>query len=360
MRILMLAATLLTLTGSAAAQSLPKPDVAEAALQVAVVDVIRPGMTQLSNAAEELDRSVADLCSTPSDIALSKAHRSFGALVSAYGRVAFLRLGPVLEHNRLERLLFWPDRRGVTLRQVQAILSEQDVAATQVDSLSDKSVAVQGLTALEYVLYGTGSDTLADNQGQYRCAYGSAIARNIAEISGQLVEGWATPGGIADHLQRPQPSYTDFRTTVEALEALVGQVSHGTEALRDIHLQPFLASDGKSAAPKRAVFWRSGLTLEFIRSYVEGMRDLVTTTGLTGAVSDKDRWLENSVDLEFRNALRALDGVTLPLAEAVVDEQQSQSLRYLVLVTSSLQSVVGEQLSTALGLSVGFSSLDGD
>jgi hypothetical protein len=31
-----------------------------------------------------------------------------------------------------------------------------------------------------------------------------------------------------------------------------------------------------------------------------------------------------------------------------------------VLVTGSLQSQIGEQLSAALGLSVGFSSLDGD
>jgi len=44
----------------------------------------------------------------------------------------------------------------------------------------------------------------------------------------------------------------------------------------------------------------------------------------------------------------------------VADPKQVQALNYLVIVTQSLQSLVGEQLSTALGLSVGFSSLDGD
>lgn len=360
MRSLLIFVALLGMAVPAAAQTLPRPEAAEAVLQAAVADVIRPGMQRFQATSKEMVDTLETLCATPAPDALASSRRIFETVVAAYGGIDFLRLGPLLEENRADRLLFWPDRRSVGLRQVQAILAEEDASATQLTALQDKSVAVQGLGALEFVLYGTGSDGLTDPAGAFRCAYGRTIAANIAEIAGELVTDWNATGGVADHLTSPHPDYADYRTTVEAMEEVVGLVAHGAETLRDRHLKPFLAGPEKAASRKLAVFWRSGLTLVFVRANIEAMHALAVPTGLTRAVDEKDKWLVSSVDFEFRNALRALDGVTLPLAEALDNQEQAAALDYLVLVTGALQSVVGEQLSAALGLSVGFSSLDGD
>jgi predicted lipoprotein len=360
MRGLLILAALLGMVAPATAQTLPRPREAEAVLQAAVTEVIRPGMQGFGAASKEMVNALETLCVTPTPEALASSRQSFAAVVAAYGRIDFLRLGPLLEENRADRLLFWPDRRGIGLRQVQAILAEEDASATQLATLQDKSVAVQGLGALEFVLYGTGSDSLAAPAGAFRCAYGRTIAANIAQIAGELVADWNAPGGVAGHLMSPHPDYADYRTTVEAMEEMVGLVAHGAETLRDRHLKPFLAGPDKAASPKLAAFWRSELTLVFVRANIEGMHALAVSTGLTRAVEEKDKWLVNSVDFEFRNALRALDSVKLPLAEALDNQEQAAALDYLVLVTGALQTVVGEQLSAALGLSVGFSSLDGD
>jgi uncharacterized protein len=360
MRILLIAVMMLALGGGVQGQSLPKPMAAEAVLRAAVVDVIRPSVIRFDAVSRGLKSAVGSLCAEPDAGGLAIARQEFGQVVVAYGKVDFLRLGPLMEDNRADRLFFWPDRRGIGLKQVQAILAEQDALATDLAGLKAKSVAVQGLGALEFVLFGTGSESLSGAEGAFRCAYGSAIAANIAEIAKALVAGWYLPNGVADRLQAPRAEYADYRSNIEALEEIVGLVAHGSEALRDKHLKPFMASAEKAAAPKLAAFWRSGLTMDFVRANIEGMRALVALSGVARAVGEKDQGLDNTIDFEFRNAIRALDLVTLPVAEAVADDKQAKALDYLVLVTDSLQGIVGEQLSSALGLSVGFSALDGD
>jgi hypothetical protein len=52
--------------------------------------------------------------------------------------------------------------------------------------------------------------------------------------------------------------------------------------------------------------------------------------------------------------------VTEPVEQALDDPKQKKALDYLVIVTQSLDTILGENLAAALGLSVGFSSLDGD
>ena len=329
-------------------------------LDTAVNQVIRPGMANFKNRASGLESAMSVLCARPSERSLMIAEQFFENAVLAYGQIEFIRIGPLMEDNRADRLLFWPDRRGTGLRQVQAIIAEADASATEVMSLRDKSVAAQGFGALEFVLFGTGAEALLAPEGEFRCRYGLAIAANISRIAGELAMGWYQQEGVAAHLTRPQADYADYRTETEALEEIVGLVSHGIEAMRDTRINPFIAKDGETAQPKLALFWRSGLTLAMIRANVDGMRKLVAVSGVARAVAEANSGLDNSIDFEFRNAIRALDIVTLPVEQAVDDEKQAFALGYLVLVTGSLQTMIGEHLSAALGLSVGFSSLDGD
>jgi predicted lipoprotein len=351
-----LVALLLLLTAPAMAQTTTPQQV----LQAAVGQVIRPGMLEFKSRASGLSIAVNALCTVPSAGTLAIVKGQFRQAALAYGRIEFLRIGPLMEDNRADRLLFWPDRKGIGLRQVQAILAEEDASATRLETLHDKSVASQGLGALEFVLYGTGAETLLTPEGAFRCRYGRAIAANIARIAGELATGWFAPDGIAEHLTAPQAGYADYRTETEALEALVGLLSHGIEATRDIRINPFLPTADHAGRPKDALFWRSGLSMAMIGANVEGMRRLLVQSGVAGAVDGAHSGLGNSIDFEFGNAARALGLVTQPVDQALEDEKQVQALNYLVIVTGSLQALIGEQLSAALGLSVGFSSLDGD
>ncbi|SEQ07505.1 hypothetical protein SAMN05428969_1840 [Devosia sp. YR412] len=353
---LVLALLLMLAAGPAFAQSPMRAEV----LSLAVNGVIRPEIAGFKGRASGLESAMGALCAVPSEATLSVARQQFGLAATAYGRVEFIRIGPLMEDNRADRLLFFPDRKGIGLRQVQAILAEQDVTVLDAAGLYGKSVAVQGFGALEFVLYGTGAEALAAAEGSFRCRYGQAIAHNIGSIADQLAMGWYRKGGVAEHLTRPVQENADYRTETEALEELVGLVSHGLEAVRDTRINPFIAQGEVAAKPKQALFWRSGLTMAMVGANLEGMETLVSVSGMARAVGEADVGLDNSIGFEFSNAHRALDLITLPVEEAVLDPKQVAALSYLVILTQSLQAQIGEQLAFALGLSVGFSSLDGD
>lgn len=328
-------------------------------LRKAVDSYIRPAFSELAGRTLGLEKDLDTLCGMPSPTQLELVRQQFGKVVVAYARVEFLRFGPFTQDSRAERLLFWPDRKGIALRQVQAILADYDETATLLEDLRQKSIAVQGLGALEYVLFGERSETLGTIEADFRCRYALTIGQALNATAQELAQAWAAPDGIAAHIATPKPEYDDYRNDREALEELVGAVAHGLEAIRDTRLLPFVGREGEAPKPKSALFWRSGLTVPAIRAGFEGLRDFLDATGLAevkGGIAGRPML----TDKEFAASLEAADTVTSPVAEALDDPAQAAALRQMVASSSTLQTLIGEGLSTALGLSVGFSSLDGD
>ncbi|MEO6394706.1 MAG: imelysin family protein, partial [Devosia sp.] len=194
---------------------LPSREIAASAIE----GYIRPAFHQFAEEAGSLRFTAGKLCEAPSEDALAVTRSQFGSTVISFSRVEFVRVGPLGKADRMERLLFWPDRKGIALRQVQAALAEKDETAAAPETLQEKSVAMQGLVALEYLLFGAGADTLAAGD-DYRCRYAKASAALIAELAETLDREWGDPNGQGAHMLSPQPEFDDFRTDTEVLEKL--------------------------------------------------------------------------------------------------------------------------------------------
>lgn len=355
---LLLAAALIGLALPAAAQSaIPTGEIVEAA----ITDFIRPAFSQLAEETGSLEQNVAALCDTPSPDALERARNQFRSSVVAYSRAEFIRIGPLGTGDRLERLLFWPDRKGIALRQVQGALAEEDATAADPATLAGKSVAMQGLGALEYLLFGTGSDELAAG-APYRCSYAHASSVLIRDLAATISTEWQdeTPQGIAAHLLDPQPGADDYRTTTEVIEKLAATLIHGTEAIRDQRINPILGTAQGSPKPRSALFWRSGMTVPALAANFAGLHDFFVAAKFPEAIGSANDWITNGALFEFQNAARAAERIVDPLEQAVADPRQLQGLKYMVVITGSLDTLLGQNLAAALGLSVGFSTLDGD
>jgi hypothetical protein len=333
---------------------------AEQVVSLAITEAIRPGFAQYAEATAALERDVAGLCDAPSEAGLETARGQFKAAVTAWSRVELYRLGPLMVENRYDKVLFWPDRKGIALKQVQGVLADADPDATDPKKLGGKSVAMQGLGALEFLLFGTGAEQLASAEGAFRCGYAHAITTLQAETATALSAEWNDPAGISKRLLEPSESDPDYRSFREVAEALTGLLAHGTEAIRDQRLLPFLGRDGAAPKPKSALFWRSGMTVPSISANFEGLEALLEKSRIAEATTADNLWVGNSAAFEFGNAERAGKVVTEPVEQALDDPRQKKALDYLVIVTQSLDTILGENLAAALGLSVGFSSLDGD
>jgi predicted lipoprotein len=357
MRLLLTLAFALAATPALAQSAIPVPTI----IAESIDGYIRPAFAHLAEEAGTLAHDVAGLCATPADSGLAAARQQFGATALAYARAEFLRIGPLGSGDRMERLLFWPDRKGIALRQVQAALAEADPTAAAPETLRRKSVAMQGLVAVEYLLFGTGSDDLAAGAA-YRCSYAAAATTLIAGLAGEIDAEWRDtgPAGIAARLTAPTPEADDYRTETEVLEKLAATLIHGTETIRDQRVMPVLGAAQGGPKPRSALFWRSGLTVPALAANFAGLHDFFVAAGFPEAMAGPNEWVSNGALFEFQNAARAAALITAPIEQAVADAAQLQALKYMVIITGSLDTLLGDNLAAALGLSVGFSALDGD
>jgi uncharacterized protein len=352
--VLFLAAWALSLP-AVAASALPPREIAQSVIE----GYIRPAFHEFAVAADSLAADIGGLCAQPSAQALENAHSGFRTALVTFSRIEFIRIGPLTIANRLERLLFWPDRKGIALRQVQAALADKDETAADPATLQGKSVAMQGLVALEYLLFGTGSEVLAQGD-DYRCRYARASATLIAGLAATLDTEWADPDGQSSHMLDPKPDYDDFRTETEVLEKLAATLIHGTETIRDQRINPILGKAEGGPKPKSALFWRSNMTVPALAANFAGLHDYFLAARFMDAVGPANGWIANGAMFEFENAARAAAAIVDPIDVAVTNDRELGALGYLVIITGSLDTLLGENLAGALGLSVGFSQLDGD
>jgi predicted lipoprotein len=328
-------------------------------MTAAVDGFIRPGYDALQTSAENMAGTMKALCAAPSPANYDTAKAGFGRLAASWAHIEIVRTGPVIEQNRFERILFYPDRKSTGLKQVQAVLSKSDESATDPKTLATKSVATQGLGALEYLLFGTGSDTL-ESGNDFRCRYGAAVAGNIGNVAAEIAGIWDAPDGIARAWEQPGPDNPVYRTGGEAITGLLGILVHGAEAVRDQRIETFYKGADKAKFPKQALFWRSENTWPMVKANLEGLSQLLTTSGMVELLPEKDRPIVAATETKLK-AMAALAGeVTPDLEKAVEDQGERRKLDTLLADGKDVIAKLNDGYGGAIGLSSGFSFADGD
>ena len=328
-------------------------------VEAAIDDVIVPGYRALAEAA-----SVATLCKAPGAASLDAARAGFARLVQAWSRVEMYRMGPARDANRTERLFFWPDRKGLGQRQVDGILASGDAGATDVASLRQKSVAVQGLLALEALIAGDGSAALADGPADsFRCRYAATVAAAVALTAREILDGWTAPDGFAAVMRNAGPDNPVFRAQGEVVQDLLRAMREQLQMVRELKIARVIGDTPAAATPTRAPFWRSNQAIPAIVANLEAIIDLNDRGGLAAALPKGFEWAGPSLDFELRQAIRALDAVAAtgkPWPDAVRDPASHQRLAYSLIPTGSALDMLAGSYVTGLGLIAGFNSQDGD
>jgi predicted lipoprotein len=326
----------------------------------AIDGFILPAHREFRQQSAELWKSMNGLCEAPSTQQLDRVRRAFTTSVDGWSRIEIIRFGPITQQNRLERMLFWPDRKSIGLKQVQKILASRDSTVLDSDQLAKKSVAVQGLGALEFVLFGTDSDSLSSADDLFRCRYGEAVAHNINVIAERLDDEWSDNDSFAFSWANPGPDNPLYRDGTEAVTELMRVFVTGMELVRDVRLGGFFSKEAKNDKPRQALFWRSGKTVDALAGNLAGMKALLEASKLAEALPAGQAWMGKEALFEFGNAANAASAADGPIADVLADPEKRSKLAYFGLVTSSLSNIFGTQMSGALGLTAGFSSLDGD
>ncbi len=355
---MILAAALLCAGASCAHAEADHAAIAQASLS----EVIRPGYAALVEQTGALTGKVETLCSQPSATALNEARDAFAAAVAAWSKVEILRFGPVTQDQRYERLFFWPDPKGLGLRQLQDVLAKQDEAVTEPDELAGKSVALQALPALEFLLYGDGAETLAatGDGGAFRCGFALSVATNVDRIARNVVEGWREGAAYAKSFLGPVPDDPHYHAPKEVTLDLFKAFTSGIELVRDQKLGKPLGASPAAAKPKLAAFWRSGLTFENAAGNLEGVRALFAQGGFAQLVTQESPGVESSILFDLDHAIEILRGIDMPMTEVVEDASLRAKLEALRVSLKGARDTAGDMIARGAGLAFGFNATDGD
>lgn len=359
--------TILIFSGTARSQDvelMPPPPLdaqkVRATMEKAVDGFIRPGYETFSDKAHMLESRMQALCAEATTNTLNDARQGFSDTVDAWSHIEIVRIGPVIEENRFERILYYPDKKGLGLKQVQRYLADKDESVTTAEGLKGKSVAAQGIGALEFVLYGTGAEALTAQKNDFRCRYGAAIAGNLAKIGDELVTSWTAPSGTAKHWKEPGPDNPVFRDEREALVALLGILVHASEAVRDQRIETFYKGPDNATLPRTAIYWRSELTWKSIGDNIAAIQGLLHTAHMGDLLPPDQRSIIGSIDFIAKSMVRVTGTINADTEKALADDKERAKVDYLLLNGKDLIYRINDQYGGAIGLSSGFSFSDGD
>ena len=231
---------------------------------------IRPGYRRVSEAAAALEERIKAFCADQQEANLAAAKQAYAEAVTAWGRVEHLRFGPVMEKHRHDRVVFWPDPNGIGERQVSRAMAKNDPTLISPEALAQKSVALQGLTALEQVLYGGGG--LLGQKSGFRCQYAAAIGANVAAIAAEVDAAWTSPDGYARLMLTPGADNAAYLEPREVTQELVMAYATGLLSVRNLKIGAPLGLV-ESSKVSGAAFAASSLDRAAIAANLEGIRD---------------------------------------------------------------------------------------
>jgi predicted lipoprotein len=324
-----------------------------------------PRFTALAEATSRLDTAAADFCSAPEPASLAGLRDAFLGAAEAWAAVEHLRTGPASIGNRAERIYFWPERKNVTQRQLAALLKRPDLRSLTAEALAGGSVAVQGLPALEMLLYGEEAEAklLAGDTGL--CAVVRAIGGNVAGIAAELATGWSAPDGFLATLARPDTPNPFFANGAEAAKRLFNDLLTLFRLVGDVKLQAPMGESVDRARPTLAEGWRSGRSLRMIAANLASARAMFGREGGFGLRSLLIEGIDSrEIDREIQNAFDAaelaLAAVPEPLDQAVQTEEGRAAVTDFLRHWRRARDQVAQRFGPTVGIAVGFNALDGD
>lgn len=357
MRLILVMAIVLSVSDSAQAQDY------KSNLESMIIGYIKPAFQEFASSTQSLPTAVETVCLDANETAGLEFQQVFSETVHDFGRIHFLRFGPLLDQDRLSRLAFLPDPRGIGSRQLRKLYANKDKDALNAAGLAKKSVAVQGLTALELIAFDkTGEVRLgkSDENSEFTCDYALAIARNIHTIAIALEADWANPDGFKDILLTPGGNDARFQTSKEAIESVFNALVTGLIVVRDQDLLPALGTSEEKAKPRRFPFSRSGNGVIFLSSELQGIEQSLSSLNLQSLTPQDFIWIFDTLNFEFGNAQKILAQLNPPLRKSFGQGDSYKLVSVLAITVKSIRDTVALELAGALDLAGGFNALDGD
>ncbi|HVI87403.1 MAG TPA: imelysin family protein [Dongiaceae bacterium] len=332
-------------------------------------------LAQFETAAEGLLAATQLLKAKPGVESFTAVVQGFNDVSDAWMAVQVLRFGPMTQNQRLDRIAYWPERSNTTEKQMTAFIAAADQSKLAPAGFAKASVALQGLSALERLLFDSehGADgkpasdqalahlTAQEPAAAYRIGLIGAIAANLLTIAKEGRAAWhelsarLAKGDQAGFAASPQ----------EATNQIYAGLVTIAQALGSQKLGLALGKSPEAAKPHQAEQWRAGRSLRNIDRNLAALKQglmgdpsgsaiaLVTDAAVAAALKQK-------IETTFADCQQAIAAVGQPLDLAVADDKGRAEVQALLVKINQFRDILTNDMPKAAGITLGFNDLDGD
>jgi predicted lipoprotein len=284
---------------------------------------------------------------------------AYNSVADAWAKAQLIKTGPVTLFLRYDRFAYWPEARNATQRALDQLLTSKDPKDLTAESLAHDSVAGQGLTALERLLYdGDGPEKLLKapgTEGAWRTQVGAAIAHNLATIAAEVLADWTAPNGVRAAIAADKGWKNLFADAPEAARLLLTDLVAGFKLMHDVKLLPVLGANAGVAKPKSAEAWRSGRTSRDLKLNLVAAKEWEAAFATNATAAHRAK-----LDSLFANAIRGIDAMPADMGEAAADPKRRGRVEAARVAIKAVQTEIAATLPGDVGVTLGFNSLDGD
>ena len=317
-------------------------------------NVVAPAFKRAAVETAKLAQAADDFAGAPSQDGFAALRVTFDSVSEAWMHAEFFRTGPLEQEQRAERFLYWPERRNIVDKQLTALLAAPDPHGLMPAQFAHATVAVQGLPALERLLYGDNARQIlsAGPEQKARIAVMQAIAHNLEILAREVAIAWEKASA--------EPAAFSHDPT-EATTQAYGDVLTEIQIIADRKVASVRGAEIDKARPYNAEQYRSGRSLQNIRSNLEALKAAVLgPDGFATLLPPDQSALKDEIAKAFDTAMAAAASVPEPLDAAVTDPDKRKSVDTLLTAANALRELMTQKVPPALGLTVGFNSMDGD
>ena len=319
--------------------------------------VIMPTYSRWVEADRQLAVSALAYCEGVASLETARA--DFFHAQKAWAELQPLLIGPLAEGNRAWQVQFWPDKKNLVGRQVEALVSgDKPVNAATV---ANSSVVVRGLSAYEYILFDSKPDAANPEQKARYCPLLVIIADYQKTFAEDILKNWnSSKGMLAQMTKFPNDRYADSH---EAIADLLRAQVTALDTLKKKLGTPMGRMSKGIPQPLQAEAWRSQSSLKSIAASLAAAQTVwagVDNQGLRGLLGKDQKALADKIDAAYAESSKLLESNQRSLSELLEDEAGRQQLNAIYDSLNVVHRLHEGELAKALNIQLGFNANDGD
>ena len=337
-----------------------------------ISDHIIPNYLIFKKAAETFNAETVSFCTAPTAQSQAKLRKHFLELNNSWMNIQHLRYGPVEDNQAYYRIQLYPDKRNAVGKHLAVQIKSSDLKKLKPARFQRLSVALQGISALEHLLY---SDRYplqtfvsTEETASFNCGLVRAIGQNLHNISNQLYDEWTSDQSayalLSNEKKFPlrgndQEKALQARTEVTSL--LYSGYSLQIQLILEHKLMRPLNKSIKKAKPH---FSEARFSKNSLQNIVINLQSLEKMFDITYAplldIKKQGPELHKEIKAVYAKAIAQAKNIKTPLVQAVKSPDHRPKVEELLETIKQLNQLTTGPMVETLVIPMRFNAMDGD